>query len=216
MSLKWIGISQRLIENTSYVELREALSVEWGEFFYQHLGDFLPLPLSYGVPFYHYVQKLGNALGGVLLSGGNDLSRFNPNVASQRRDAYEEEIITRCLECAIPLFGVCRGAQKIAEYFGSKLEKCDGHTQKHFVFNADFKGFEVNSYHNYCILHLGKDLEKIDCAKDGSVESFKHKRACIYGVMWHIERENGMKYSKLFEEWRNKVRGEDEDFVCAQ
>lgn len=200
MSVRFIGISQRLVENASYVEVRETLSTEWGEFFKRYLEDFLPLPLNYAIPFSKYVES--NVLSGVILSGGNDLSAFNPNALSHQRDLYEDAIIAECLQKKIPLLGICRGAQKIAEYFGSKLEKCDGHIQKHLVFNDDFKGFEVNSYHNYCISHLAKDLEKIDCAKDESIESFLHKNAQIYGIMWHIEREDGMENANIFKKWK--------------
>lgn len=57
--MKFIGITQRLLENTSYYEVREALSVEWGDFFKEHLQGFLPLPLSYVIPFSTYAQSLG-------------------------------------------------------------------------------------------------------------------------------------------------------------
>ncbi|MCI5967960.1 gamma-glutamyl-CDP-amidate hydrolase [Helicobacter sp.] len=203
MSVKLIGISQRLLENTSYFEIREALSADWGEFFKKHLEDFLPIPLSYAIPFSYYVKF--SVLSGVILSGGNDLNTLNPNPLSQMRDLYEDAIIAECLQKRIPLLGICRGAQKIAEYFGSRLEQCVGHTQKHIVSSKEGE-FWVNSYHNYCITHLGSDLERIDSAGDGSVESFLHKNAQVYGVMWHIEREGGMENTLLFEAWRELVR----------
>ena len=64
---KLIGISQRLIENTTYAEEREALALDWGMFFKQYLKEFLPLPLSYALEASSYIPYLS----GVLLSGGN-------------------------------------------------------------------------------------------------------------------------------------------------
>ena len=101
--MKFIGITQRLLENTSYYEVREALSVEWGEFFKEHLQGFLPLPLSYVIPFSTYAQSLGGNLGGVILSGGNDLNSLNPNPLSSMRDEYEAQILTHCLRYNLPL-----------------------------------------------------------------------------------------------------------------
>ena len=83
MPLKFIGISQRLIENSNYFEIREALSLEWGEFFLQHLNGYLPLPLSYEIPFVEYAQRLNGKLNGIILRGGNDLNILNANQISQ-------------------------------------------------------------------------------------------------------------------------------------
>lgn len=207
MSVKVIGISQRLLENTSYFEIRETLSTDWGEFFKGYLEGFLPLPLSYAIPFSSYVES--GILSGIILSGGNDLNSLNPNSLSKKRDLYENAIITYCLKEKIPLLGVCRGAQKIAEYFGSECKKCEGHIQKHLIKDKSKREFLVNSYHNYSIMRLGEDLEPIHYAEDGSVESFLHKNAQIYGVMWHIERESGMEETQLFEEWRKSLRSRD-------
>ena len=105
--MKFIGITQRLLENTSYYEVREALSVEWGEFFKEHLQGFLPLPLSYAIPFSVYVESLGGSLSGVILSGGNDLDSLNPNpllCAMNMRYKYSRivcNIICPCLESVV-------------------------------------------------------------------------------------------------------------------
>lgn len=199
--MKCIGISQRLLEHSSYFEIREALSLEWGEFFGRYLEDFLPLPLSYRIPVARYMP----VLSGVILSGGNDLGCVCNTPLSCMRDAYEDALITQCLQRGIPLFGVCRGAQKIAMYFDSTLKEALGHTQAHRV-AGNGATFLVNSYHRYCICRLGGDLTQIHCADDGSVESFVHKHACIYGVMWHPERSGGMQNPTLFWEFVQQVR----------
>ena len=37
------------------------------------------------------------------------------------------------------------------------------------------------------------------------IEAFRHKHKPIFGVMWHIERENGMCDASIFEEWKKKL-----------
>ena len=205
--MKFIGITQRLLENTSYYEVREALSVEWGEFFKEHLQGFLPLPLSYAIPFSDYVESLGKLLSGVLLSGGNDLNSLNPNPLSLMRDEYEREILTHCLQHNLPLLGICRGAQVVAEYFGAKLERVSGHIGSHLVLDVcNGKKFEVNSFHNYGVTSLGDSLESLAEAEDSSIEAFKNKQKSIFALMWHIEREKGMQEDRIFQEWLSQLK----------
>ena len=201
MSVKFIAITQRLIENASYYEVREALSVEWGEFFKKNLSGFLPLPLSYALDFKEYKS----CVSGVILSGGNDLDILNPNSLSKMRDIYEREIIKLCVEKEIPLFGICRGAQMIASYFESQLSGCKGHVGEHFV---DINKVEVlvNSFHNFCIDSLGSDLEALGFAKDGSIEAFKHKKLPIFANMWHVEREKGMQEKSVFLDFLRAIK----------
>lgn len=204
--MKFIGITQRLLENTSYYEVREALSVEWGEFFKEYLQDFLPLPLSYAIPFSTYAESLGENLSGVILSGGNDLNSLNPNPLSAMRDEYEAQILTHCLQHNLPLLGICRGAQRIAEYFGAKLECVSGHIGNHQVFDiSSGERFETNSFHNYGVRTLSDCLESLVEAEDSSIEAFKHKHKLIFALMWHVERKNGMGKDKIFQEWLSKL-----------
>lgn len=206
MPLKFIGISQRLIENSNYFEIREALSLEWGEFFLQHLNGYLPLPLSYEIPFVEYAQRLNGTLKGIILSGGNDLNILNANQISQKRDEYEGQIITYCLEESLPLLGVCRGAQRVAEYFGANFTRSDIHIGKHSIQNlTTYQKRIVNSFHNCCIEKIREPLYGIAFAEDSTIEAFRHKHKPIFGVMWHIERENGMCDASIFEEWKKKL-----------
>ena len=88
------------------------------------------------------------------------------------------------------LFGICHGAQYVANYFGSKITKIKNHTKKDHVilFKNEFKNIKVNSYHNYGIIKLGKQLNMIAFTKDSSIEAFKHNNKQILGIMWHPER----------------------------
>lgn len=142
----------------------------------------------------------------MILSGGNDLNSLNPNPLSSMRDEYEAQILTHCLRYNLPLLGICRGAQRIAEYFGAKLELLEGHIGNHQVVDTSSgEKFEVNSFHNYGIRALGDCLEPLVRAEDRSIEAFKHKHKPIFAMMWHIEREGGMQaqegQNQSFDEW---------------
>ncbi|CAM2801246.1 gamma-glutamyl-CDP-amidate hydrolase [Helicobacter burdigaliensis] len=202
MSLKFIGITQRLLQNESYYELREALALEWGEFFSKNLKGFLMLPLSYEIDFEDYKDFLS----GVILSGGNDLNSLNPNPLSQKRDLYEAKIIEACKKINMPLLGICRGAQILGGHFGAKLEKGEGHVGEHFVKTTQNKIYKVNSFHNYCIMALKEELVAHSYAEDKSVESFYHKALPFFGIMWHIEREGGMENQEIFTKWLQAVK----------
>ena len=175
-----IGITQRLEQNSTYYETREALSIEWGKL----LSDIDFIPLSYAKP----IEKYKN-INGVIFSGGNDLSHLNPNNLSILRDEYEKNVIAYCIKSNIPILGVCRGAQILAHYFNSTLQKMPNHINKNHQIKFKNKIYEVNSFHSYCIIKLGDNLETLAIANDNTIESFKHKELPIFGMMWHIERE---------------------------
>ncbi|QWU80406.1 gamma-glutamyl hydrolase, peptidase C26 family [Campylobacter novaezeelandiae] len=200
----FIGITQRLTEEKKYKELRETLALEWGDLFSNSIlfKDFIPLALSYGIDFNHYTPYLK----AVILSGGNDLSAFSDDILSKKRDAYEMKIIEYCLKTDTPLLGICRGAQMIAYYFNSTLEKLSHHIGDHQVILNDGSSFICNSFHNYAIINLGRNLEILARAKDQSIEAFKHKDKSIFGLMWHIERKNGLNNTKILNEWLKLVK----------
>ncbi|TKX30297.1 gamma-glutamyl-gamma-aminobutyrate hydrolase [Campylobacter sp. MIT 12-5580] len=202
MSLKFIGITQRLVQNESYFELREALSLEWGVFFKEHFQGFLPLPLSYELDFALYEPFLA----GVILSGGNDLSVFNENELCKRRDIYENKLLKTCMLKNKPVLGICRGAQLIAHFFGSSLKQCQDHVGKHEVKDMQEKlSFEVNSFHNFSIYALGQDLQALFKADDESIEAFRHKKLNIYATMWHIERAGGLENTQVLDEFKKSL-----------
>jgi len=117
--MKKIAITQRLIDNQSYKETREALDVNYAKLV--NAAGFLPITLPYEVDFSEYFQELD--ISGVLLTGGNDLNSINPNPLSEQRDKYEKEVITHAISNNIPIFGICRGLQIIAEHFDSTFKE---------------------------------------------------------------------------------------------
>ncbi|MWV61300.1 gamma-glutamyl-gamma-aminobutyrate hydrolase family protein [Helicobacter saguini] len=209
--MKFIAITQRLIKAENYYELRETLGLQWGELFHKNelFKGFLPLPLSYEIPFSKYLES--KQVKAVILSGGNDLSLFSDSDLSILRDKYESSVIESCMRHNIPLLGVCRGAQMIAHFFGSVIEsntfsKIDSinHIKSHNIIMKN-EIFKANSFHNFCITKLGDDLETLAIANDNTIESFKHKTLPIYAIMWHIERENGLENTSILRKWLKNV-----------
>lgn len=189
----FIGISQRILKAPNYDEMREVLSIEWGEFFACEFKEFLPLPLCVKMPLNRYLGELK----GVILSGGNDLARFNKNAENLLRDEFENKLIKMCVKHEIPILAICRGAQFLADFYGAKIESCENHVGEHFVKDKNGREFLVNSFHNFKITNLGAECEILVLAKDKSVEAFKHKNLPFFAAMWHFERKNGLENKEI-------------------
>ena len=100
------------------------------------------------------------------------------------------------------MYGICRGMQFIAEYFGSTLIKISNHVATihkikptHSFWGSEYLNYltKVNSYHNYGFNLLSDKLLSVAVAEDSSVEAFIHKTLKIFGQMWHPEREEPFK-----------------------
>ncbi|HBD8787829.1 TPA: gamma-glutamyl-gamma-aminobutyrate hydrolase family protein, partial [Campylobacter jejuni] len=63
-----------------------------------------------------------------------------------------------------------------------------------------------NSFHNFAIEKLGEDLVELCLAEDNTIEAFKHKYENIFGIMWHIERENGLNNIQILREWFSLIK----------
>jgi len=199
---KVIAITQNITENNSYKEVRETLDVNFINFI-QDLG-FIPLILSSRINIEEYFSLF--KIDGLILSGGNDLSCCNDNICSNERDIFEKKLIEYCIEYDIPILGICRGMQIIADYFGSTFEKVDNQVAiKHSLkiessskyFNELSQLIEVNSFHNYAIKNLSNSLRisvKSDCNLIKAIEHTKYK---IFAHMWHPERNNPFNRNEL-------------------
>ena len=183
--MKKIAITQKVIENKDYLELREALDIRWGELFKEL--DFLPivLPINYDFKRYDF--------DGVILSGGNDVGEFD------FRDKFELDLIKYCIENDIAVLGICRGLQIIAKYFGSSLKKVKGQVNirhklsvnKNSKYDFILKEIKkVNSFHNFSIEKIGNELLISAWNEDKSIiKAIEHKNKKIFATMWHPERE---------------------------
>ena len=200
--MKKIAITQRLIENVSYFEIRDALDIRWGKLF-SNLG-YLPILLPTDYNFKQYFEAFD--INGIILSGGNDLSSILPDELSKKRDAFEKELIKYAIKIDIPVLGICRGMLVIAEYFNGEFKKVDGHVGiNHNIlisdkskFNHDLKNIgDVNSYHNYSVEKISNDFIISAKSEDGVIEAIEHKKYKIFGQMWHSERQDPFNENEL-------------------
>ncbi len=200
--MKKIAVTQRLVLNDNYYELREALDVNWGVMFEKL--DFLPIVLPLEYSFEKYFKLLN--IDGIILTGGNDLNVVNENMISKKRDIYEQKLIKHAIEMNIPLFGICRGMQIIADFFGSDFNEVkDQVAIRHKLkINKDSKYFvslnkikEVNSFHNYAVKTIPAEMLVSAMSEDGIIKAIEHKKYKIFGQMWHSEREDPLSEIEL-------------------
>lgn len=176
--MKKIALTQRLIKNNSYHEIREALDVNWGALIQAAEFEPLALPLKYDF------KKL--YFDGVILTGGNDLSVVSGDETDKLRDDFENALLDFCVSKHIPVFGICRGMQMINAHFGGSLKKVERHAG---CSHALSDGREVNSYHSLAVDTLGDGLEVLAKSDDdGTIEIICHKKYKIYAQMYHPER----------------------------
>lgn len=199
MSLR-IAITQRVVENQSYYELRDALSHDWIIYLERILSEAVVIPVPNGLK---QVEKWCDdlAIDGVLLSNGNDIGE------QPCRDTLECALVNYSIKKNIPVLGVCRGFQLINHFFNGELKtQLNCHTtQPHVakthkinVIDEAFRQFwqtstiTVNSYHNQGVLLAGlaKELKCFALASDDVVEGLYHPQHRIVAVQWHPEREN--------------------------
>jgi N5-(cytidine 5'-diphosphoramidyl)-L-glutamine hydrolase len=136
----------------------------------------------------------------IIILGGNDLIKKNSNKADLYRNNLNKKFLNYAIKNNIKTIGICLGAQFIASTYYSKLVKVRNHVGIHKIFfdkkfiKKRFPKFDsVNSFHNYGISRLGKNLMALAKASDKSIEFFIHKKRKIIGIMWHPERFKKLK-----------------------
>lgn len=192
--MKKIVLTQRIVLNESYPEIREALDIRWAKLL-KEIGC-LPIILPCEVDFRDYFETC--SIDGIILTGGNNLYSLSDDPLSKKRDTFEKELITYAIQNKIPLLGICRGMQIIAEYFGSSLQKISGHVgTRHLLIPREDSLFypylknitEVNSYHNYAIEFISDELSISAVDEVGCIKAVEHRSHRIFAQMWHSERE---------------------------
>ena len=195
--MKRIGITQRVENITEYNKRRDCLDQKWAQFLFS-LG-MLPVILPNLTPDQLESCWKHLALNGVILSGGNSLSAYEPKSvnAAPERDCFEAALIDKAIADQIPIIGVCRGMQMINVHFGGKLSPCVGQAGvrhplviKDEAYNSRLYD-EVNSFHNYAIASqdLAAGAEVIACDPNKNIEAIFFPEKHIYGIMWHPERQ---------------------------
>lgn len=184
--MKKIIYTQRVEIVESYGERRDCADVEIAKLIWE--CGFLPVPVN-NIPDKIQVFLEQIKPDGMILTGGNDLSKYGGN--APERDETEKRMIEYSVKNDVPLYGFCRGMQMIADYFGAKLAKVERHVavRHQLEGNAPWNGRMVNSFHNMAVKAAADDLIIEARSEDGVIEAVRVRDQRIYGTMWHPERE---------------------------
>ncbi len=195
--MKKILVSQRVDYFHKNNEKRNSLDQRWTTFLLK--CNLYPIFLSNDKKYIEYFVK-NEKFKGILLTGGNNISKVSHLDNYEERDQLEKFLIDYAIKHDIPILGVCRGMQMIQDYFGVKLKKIKGHNKgKHKIIFEKNKLFSINtsknfkyfpSYHNYGTNIDNDKFKKIAYSSDNIIEAIQHKKFKIYCQMWHPERNS--------------------------
>ena len=182
--MKTLLVSQRVIENSAYPEIRDALDQRWHDFF--EAIDIMPYLVPNNLAMCHTILEQIN-FDGILLTGGNDLVCVGGKAFM--RDKVETCLLERAIEKQIPLLGVCRGMQLVHHYFGGDLKLIDNQVmpvQNILINNTTLR--EANSYHTYALEAVLPEFKVWAATQDKVIKGIKHNTLPLCGIMWHPER----------------------------
>ena len=197
--MKIIGITQRMQKITKYNEYRDQIDNKLNSFVIK--AGYIPVPIPNfkldnkkdNKILIHWLKKVNPS--GIILSGGDDYGAY------KIRDKNEIRIIRWSILKKIPMLGICRGMQIINKYFGGTKIKIKNHTGKKHKILGDHCKFRknVNSFHNWGFnkKNISGKFHIKSMAEDKTIESIKHKKYNINGIMWHPEREIKFKKDDL-------------------
>jgi putative glutamine amidotransferase len=197
-----IALSQRVVENSSYPERRDALDQEWAPTLAHVLPDAALVPVPNALA---SVQAWAESIApdALVLTGGNDWG------TAPERDRTETELVDWCRTHRRPILGVCRGLHVINALLGGGLcTDLQARSGEHHVARdhavaitggafeawADSPGrsLVVNSFHEQGVLEaqLAEGLRAFALSGGGVVEGLVHASEPILAVQWHPERAN--------------------------
>jgi putative glutamine amidotransferase len=198
--VKKILVTQRIADNPTYAERRDALAHDWATLFATY--DILPILVPNAGRDPGAYLSLGAS--GLLLTGGDNLGAPGD---STLRDATEFRLLTGALAQKLPVFGVCRGLQLINRHFGGRVDTTlpEPHVGDHDVTLDCDTVQRVNSYHNHGVTTSGlsPDLLAFAQTNGGVIEALRHRSLPIVAVQWHPERPSPSSAldKVLIEEW---------------
>ena len=190
-----VAISQRVVEEISRPETRDALDQGWPALIESFGAIVVPVPNTLA-DVQSWLETINPSL--IILSGGNDLAYLGTSDGSHARDSTENGLLSYATKNQTPLLGVCRGMQFLAHASGGALTAVTDHAgTSHEVVSVDGEnplGWSgeriVNSFHDWGIMRDGlpSTWSVLAVAPDGVIEAIVHKTLPQIGVMWHPER----------------------------
>lgn len=185
--MKTVLLSQRVEVIERYGERRDCLDQRWCAFL--EACGYMPVPVMNCLEDMDgFVRTISPA--GIILTGGNDLAAYGGN--APERDEAERRLVEIGQERGIPIIGVCRGMQFIADHFGEALQKVPGHVASRHMLSGEMAR-EVNSYHGFAVAGLPEGFDVLARAEDGVIEAMASREKKVLAVMWHPERETPYK-----------------------
>jgi gamma-glutamyl-gamma-aminobutyrate hydrolase PuuD len=181
--MKTVAVSQRVTVVSEYGERRDCLDQSWTRFL--AACGLLPVLLP-NVPEAALALCETAGIGGLLLTGGNDLAELGGD--APERDAVERAVLDLAERRNLPVLGVCRGMQIIQHRFAIPLRRVEGHVAQRQVIRIEGQLREVNSYHCFAALDSQPPLDVWARADDGVVKAVRHSARPVTGIMWHPER----------------------------
>jgi gamma-glutamyl-gamma-aminobutyrate hydrolase PuuD len=175
---------------------------------------------SFGItlPYAEYFSQFGNIeiitptetevrKGDLLvLPGGPDVSpnrylgqqqmSFYMGTQCPFRERFDNVLLPKYIESNIPIFGICRGHQSLAVYFGGSLCQHYVHEKNtndrtelvHEVTTFNKKKFKTNSIHHQHVEVVPSNATVIAYhSEDKIVEALKYNNKPIASVQWHPE-----------------------------
>jgi putative glutamine amidotransferase len=181
--MKAVAITQRVSVVPAYGERRDCLDQAWTKFL--SACGLLPVLIP-NVTEAAIALCEGNAITGLVLTGGNDLAALGGD--APERDAVENVLLDLAERRRLPVLGVCRGMQLIQQRFAIPLCRVEGHVAQRQVIRIEGKRQEVNSFHHFAAFESRPPLDVWAVADDGVVKAIRHTAQAITAIMWHPER----------------------------
>lgn len=178
-----IGLTMRITMASGYAESRDAIAQDWAAFLAAALPEatWLPLPNLGRERIRAYCESWG--VNRLILTGGDDIG------ATPLRDETERELLAWADAMALPVLGVCRGMQLMAQRAGCPLVSVQNHIGiRHPVSGAIAK--EVNSFHAYAPQACPEGFKVLARSPDGAIEAMRGACRPWEAWMWHPERES--------------------------
>lgn len=195
--MKRIFITQRVEIIEGIKERRDALSQEWAGL--ALACGFLPVLVPNRPELAR--EMLKEEPQGIILTGGNNLVCCGGD--APERDETERLCIEYALSHGSPLLGVCRGMQMLLHYFGTPMERVEGHVG---VRHSLSTGQTVNSFHGWGARMCQPPLVPLAYSGDGVVEAVVHGEfRNIQGIMWHPERYHPLREKEI--KWLRSMFG---------
>jgi|TARA_B110000240_G_C13512897_1_gene460982 putative glutamine amidotransferase len=178
--MKYIGITQR--ETYANNESYDSLDVRWLNFLLK--CNLLPVLLPNNIEITEKILKKIN-FGGFIFTGGGKIRCISGN---ESREIIEDRVLEICVESNLPLVGVCRGMQKIQDYFGISIYKVERHIMQDQDILIHNKSIKKNSFHNYGTKDNNDNFHVWAKSYDDVIKGIHHNKYNISAIMWHPER----------------------------